>query len=128
MDEDDVNDLLQRCALLKHKFLGVFAANNFPQKLKPNSFLIVNAATAESFGTHWLVLRQKEEEDQLFFADPLVQSISSYKDVYQRIISLEEKAKIYQLLKDQPIQSQNSKLCGLFVFILLIIFLIHKKL
>ena len=114
MDEDDINDLIQRCALLKHKFLGVFAANNFPQKLKPNSFLVVNAATAESFGTHWLLLCQKEEEDQLFFADPLGQSISSYKDVYQRIISLEENAKIYQLLKDQPIQSKNSKLCGLF--------------
>ena len=128
MDEDDINDLIQRCALLKHKFLGVFAANNFPQKLKPNSFLIVNAATAESFGTHWLLLCQKEEEDQLFSADPLGQSISSYKDVYQRIISLEENAKIYQLLKDQPIQSKNSKLCGLFVFILLIIFLTHKKL
>ena len=52
MDEDDINDLIQRCALLKHKFQVVFAANNFPQKLKPNSFLIVNAGTAESFGTH----------------------------------------------------------------------------
>ena len=37
MDEDNINDLIQRCALLKHKFLGVFAANNFPQKLKPVS-------------------------------------------------------------------------------------------
>ena len=102
MDEDDINDLIQRCLLLKHKFLGVFSANNFPQKLKTNSFLIVNA---ESFGTHWLLLCQKK--DQLIFADPLGQSISSYKDVYQRIISVEEKAKIYQLLKDQPIQSKN---------------------
>ena len=33
MDEDDINDLIQRCALLKHKVLSVFAANNFPQKL-----------------------------------------------------------------------------------------------
>ena len=46
MDEDDINNLIQRCALLEHKVLSVFAANNFPQKLKPNSFLIVNAATA----------------------------------------------------------------------------------
>ena len=110
MDEDDINDLIQRCALLKHKFLGVFAANNFPQKLKPNSFLIVNAATAESFGTHWLLLCQKEEEeDQLIFGDPLGQSISSYKDVYRRIISLEENAKIHQLLKDQPFQRKKLK-------------------
>ena len=114
MDEDDINGLIQRCALLKHKFLVVFAANSFPQKLKPNSLLIVNAATADFFGTHWLLLCQKEEEDQLFFADPLGQSISSYKDVYQKIISLEENAKIYQFLKDQPIQSKNSKLWGLF--------------
>ena len=55
----------------KNKFLGVFAANIFPQMLKPNSFLIVNAATAEKFATHCLLLCQKEEEDQLFFADPL---------------------------------------------------------
>ena len=83
MDKDDINDLNQRCALLKHKFLGVFAANNFPQKLKPNSFLIVNAATAESFGTRWLLLCQKEE-DQLIFADPLGHSISSYKRCLQK--------------------------------------------
>ena len=71
MDEDVINDLIQRCALLKHTFLVVFAENNFRQKLKPNSFLIVNAATAEIFGTHWLLLCQKEEEDQLLFADSL---------------------------------------------------------
>ena len=126
MDEDGINDLIQRCALLKHKFLGVFAANNFPQKLKANSFLIVNAATAESFGTHWLLLCQKEG-DQLIFADPHGQSISSYKDVYRRIISLEENAKNYQLLEDQPIQSKNSKLCGLFcIYIAHYIFNSHK--
>ena len=93
MDKDDLNDLIQRCALLKHKILGAFAANSFPQKLQPNSFLIVNAATAESFVTHWLILCQKEEEDRFFFADHLGQSISSYKDVYQRIISLEKMQK-----------------------------------
>ena len=128
MGEDDINDLIQRCALLKHKFLGVFAAYNFPQKLKPNCFLIVNTATAENFDTQWLLLCQKEEEDQLFFADPLGQSISSYKDVYQKIISREENAKNYQLLKDQPIQSKNSKFCGLFcIYILLIIFFNSQK-
>ena len=81
MNEDDINDLIQGCALLKHNFLGVFAVNNLPQKLKPNSFLIVNAATAERFGNLWLLLCQQEEDDQLFFSNPLGQSISSYKDV-----------------------------------------------
>ena len=105
MDEDEINYLIQRCVLLKHKFLGVFAANNLSQKLKPNSSLIDNAATSERFGTHWLLMCQK---DTFFSVGPLGQSISSNEDVYQRIISL-EKSKIYQLLEDQPIQNKNSK-------------------
>ena len=32
MDEDYINDLIQKCRKLKYKFCGVFAANNFPQK------------------------------------------------------------------------------------------------
>ena len=31
MDEDDINDLIQKCRKLKYKFCGVFAANNSPQ-------------------------------------------------------------------------------------------------
>ena len=38
MNEDEVNDLIQRCKLLKYKFLGVFAANNLPKILQANSF------------------------------------------------------------------------------------------
>ena len=45
MDEDDINGLIQGCKTLKYKFHGVFAANNFPEKMNRNSFLIVNAAT-----------------------------------------------------------------------------------
>ena len=59
MDEDDINDLIQGCKTLKYKLHGVFAANNFPEKMNRNSFLIVNAATAENIGTHWLLLCRK---------------------------------------------------------------------
>ena len=38
MDEDHINGLIQRCQKLKHKFRGVFAADNFPSKLKSNTF------------------------------------------------------------------------------------------
>ena len=55
MDKDDNNDLIQGCKTLKYEFRGVFAANNFPEKMKRNSFPIVNAATAENIGTHWLL-------------------------------------------------------------------------
>ena len=112
MDEDDINDLIQGCKTLKYKFHGVFAASNFPEKMNRNSFLIVNAATAEKIGTHWLVLRRKN--NQLLFANPLGRPISSYKHLYQRIISVGNNHNIYQLLENQPIQNANSKLCGLF--------------
>ena len=37
-----------------------------------NSFLIINAATAENIGTQWLLLCRKN--NQLLFAEPLVSS------------------------------------------------------
>ena len=61
MDEDDINGLIQGCRTLKYKFHGVFAANNFPEEMNRNSFLIVNAATAEKIGSHWLLLCRKKQ-------------------------------------------------------------------
>ena len=55
MNEDEVNDLIQRCKLLKHKFPGVFAANNFPKVLQTISFIIVNASRSDYAGTRWLL-------------------------------------------------------------------------
>ena len=112
MDEDDINDLIQGCKTLEYKFLGVFAANNFPEIMNINSFLIVNAAFAENIGTHWLLLCRKN--NQLLYSDPLGQPISSYKHLYQRIISFGSNHNLHQLLENQSIQSANSKLCGLF--------------
>ena len=60
MDEDDINALIQRCQKLKHKFRDVFAADNFPSKLKSNTFLIVNASKSQSPGWHWLLICKKE--------------------------------------------------------------------
>ena len=112
MDEDDINDLIQGCKTLKYKFNGVFAANNFPEKMNRNIFLIVKAATAENIGTHWLLLCRKKQS--ILFADPLGQPLSSYKHLYQRILFVGSNHHIYQLLENQPIQIANSKLCGFF--------------
>ena len=112
MNEDEVNDLIQHCKLLKHKFLGVFAANNFPKVLQPNTFIIVNASASDYAGTHWLLLCIKNEN--LIFADPLGQPILFYKDVYRRLVSTQGDVQLCQVLENQPIQSQDSKLCGLF--------------
>ena len=125
MDEDDINDLIQGCKTLKYIFHGVFSANNFPEKMNRNSFLVVKAATAEIIGTHWLLLCRKN--NQILFADSLCQPISSYKHLYQRII-VGNKNNVYQLLENQPIQCANSKVFGLFAFILLILFSMLKNL
>ena len=109
-DEDDKNGLIQRCQKLKHKFHGVFAADNFPSKLKSNTFLIVNASKSQSPGTHWLLICKKNAH--LLFADPLERSLSSYKNIYQRLAK--NNVQFHLWLENQPIQCQNSELCGLF--------------
>ena len=126
MNEDEVSDLIQRCKLLKHKFLGVFEANNFLIILQPNSFIIVNASTSDKAGTHWLLLCVKNKN--LIFANPLGQPILFYKDVYRILVSTPGDVQLYQVLENQPIQSRDSKLCGIFVFILLILFSVFSPL
>ena len=55
------------------------------------------------------------------FADPLGQPLSSYKNIYQRLAK--NNVQFHQLLENQPIQGQNSELCGLFcIFIAHLIF------
>ena len=105
MDEDDINDLIQNCRKLQYKFRGVFAANNFPQNVRKNSFLIVNASPFNSPGTHW---RLCNRNNKIIFADPLGQSIGAYRDLFHRLS--DTNAQICQFLEHQPIQSQNSEL------------------
>ena len=121
MDEDNLNCLIQRCLELKYKFRGVYVVDNFPTNLTDNSFIIVNISTSASFGTHWILLCQKRQE--LFYSDPLGQTISSYKHLQCRIASNFNVNTVFELLRNQPIQKQNSILCGLFcIYIAHIIF------
>ena len=121
MDEDNLNSLIQRCSELKYKFRGVYAADNFPTNLTDNSFIIVNISTSASVGTHWILLCQKDQK--IIFADPLGQTLSSYKHLQSRIVSNFNVNTVYELLRNQPIQKQNSILCGLFcIYIAHIIF------
>ena len=113
MDEDETNSLIQACKLLKYKFSGVFAADNFPLKLSQNRFLIVNVSSSDSIGTHWTLLCRKN--GTYIFADPLGRKLTSYKCLYNRLASAAlDIQNVYELLRNQPIQTQNSILCGLF--------------
>ena len=113
MDEDEINNLVQACKLLKYEFRGVFAAVNFPVNLSYNSFIIVNVSTSQSIGPHWtLFCRRKGKYN---FADPLGQNLAPYKQLHNRLASSADNIKIlYESLRYQTFQKPNSLLCGLF--------------
>ena len=69
MDEDEINSLIQACKLLKYKYCGVIAADNFPLKLSQSRFIIVNVSSSDSIGTLWTLLCRKN--GNYIFADPL---------------------------------------------------------
>ena len=123
MDEDDINDLIQKCRKLKYKFLGVFAANNFLQKLHKNSFLILGVSPSNIPGTHWLLLCNRNNKKILWNPwDNLFSPIETY------IADSDTNAQICQFLKHEPIQCQNSDCADLLVFILRLIYLVKDKL
>ncbi len=59
MDELEIAMLIRKCKILKYKFKGVFAADNFPP-LSNNSFVIVNSSRANNIGTHWILFCKRE--------------------------------------------------------------------
>ena len=124
MDKDDINELIEKCRKLKYKFCGVFAANKIQQKLCKNSFLVVNDSLSNSPGTHWLLLCNRNIK--IIFVDHLGQSSFAYKDLYHRLS--DNNAQICQFLEHQPIQSQNSELCGIFLFFIKHVIFIEGKL
>ena len=85
MDEDQIYIQVQKCKHLKYKFRGVYAADNYPLGLPVNSFIIVNASRADSFGTHWVMLAKRYAYPVLYFADPLALPLTTYKDIFARL-------------------------------------------
>ena len=113
MDEDEINSLIQACKLLKYEYCGVFAADNFPLKLSKNRSIIMNVSSSDSIGTHWTLLYRKN--GNYIFADPLGQKLTSYKCLYNRLASAAlDIQNVYELLRNQPIQTEYFILCGLF--------------
>ena len=86
--------------------------------LKRNkNFMIVNASNLDQPGTHWLLFAQAG--GQIFFANPLGQRLHNYPYSYKQMrYSINDGN---QILMNKSIQSANLVLCGLYVFMLLII-------
>ena len=128
MDEDEINNLVQGFQRLKYKFHDVFAADNFPLHLSQNSFIIVNVSTSQSIGTPWILICRRNGD--YIFADTLGKKLTSYKHLHNRLVSSAGNIQtVYELLRNQPIQKKPKKYCVAYsVLILLIIFLVEKKL
>ena len=127
MDENEINNLVQRCKLLKHKFHGVFAADNFPLSLSQNSFIIVNVSTSQTIGTHWTLICRKN--GNYIFADPLGQNLTSYEHLHNRLASSASNIQtVFELLRNQKFKNQTQYCVAYFAFILLITFLMKKNL
>ena len=109
MDSFEIFTLVQKFHHLKHKFMGVFAADNF-LKLKPESFIIVNASESSESGTHWLLLCRRR--NKVHFADPLGYTLEYYQEVFKRVCRMF--SQINEVFKSQPIQPIDSVICGLY--------------
>jgi len=112
MDDRQIDALTKKCKLLRFRFMGVFAANNFPP-IKNNSFQIVNASISSSIGTHWLLFCCKRN-GQIIFADPLGLKMEVYSYIYRRSISLLYDNVTELLHASRPLQPIDSNACGLY--------------
>ena len=85
MDEDQIYIQVQKWKHFKYIFRGVYAADNYPLNIPVNSFIIVNASRADSFGTLWVMLAKRYAYPVLYFADPLALPLTAYKDIFARL-------------------------------------------
>ena len=108
MDEEQIAELVDKCQQLKFKFMGVYAADNFPT-MKDNSFQVVNASKSTSSGSHWLLFCRRGGE--IIFGDPLGFKMEVYDAVYRRVIKLYDN--VHELLHVQ-LQPLDSNACGLY--------------
>ena len=86
MDATAINNIVNKCALLKHKYVGSFPADNFPPLVFNNSFIIVNTDSLYKPGQHWILLARKG--NRIFFGDSLGNQISDYSLIYKRFMKL----------------------------------------
>lgn len=93
--------------LLPH-FLGVFAINNMPKRMKNRTFFVTNLSEADKPGTHWIAVI-KPEKGVLEIFD----SLSFRPHLILPYLKFQEKLTVES--NQTAVQSENSTLCGKFV-------------
>src|SRR6266478_6933865 len=56
MNESEIKFLLKSHSVTRDYFRGVYARNEIPDLLEPNSIYIINWSTRQQIGTHWILL------------------------------------------------------------------------
>ena len=119
MDNFEITYLVNKCFHLKHKFCGVFAADNFP-RLPENCFAVVNASISTSSGSHWLLICNYKKQCTLLIhlGKHWIATILYTLDC----CSSTSKKKSFSVSDCSQFRAQTPNCVDSFVFILLILF------
>ena len=109
IDEAYLRYCIRKCKHLKYKFVGVYAADNFPVTFEPDTFMIVNSDKSKDEGSHWVVVARRGND--YVFGAPLGLPIYRYKNISDRLAYAD--FGLTEII-DTPIQTLASTLCGFY--------------
>ena len=78
MDNKSLTQIINNISILKHKYLGAYAANQVPFFVQ-NSFAIINTDPSYLEGSHWILLAKNN--GKMYYADSLGQDLLMYRHI-----------------------------------------------
>jgi len=106
MNTQDIMIAIQKDSYANRHFIGVFARDQLPKKIKYPSSFIFNTDTSDKPGNHWLAIYYNKQKHVTFF-DSFGQK-PSYYNMYNYLKKTSKKI-IYNNL---CLQNLNSYYCG----------------
>ena len=100
MDNQSLQQIIERIPELKFKHIGSFPADFIPN-LPKFSFAIINTASSKEVGEHWILIARLNRS--YYYADSLARSVTHYKFL----------GKKYQKIIHRPLQKMQN-LCGFY--------------
>lgn len=82
MDLTALCKIIKNSKILRYKFMGVFAANQFPP-LRNNTFQIINTQESNKPGEHWIMMARRSG-NILYFGDSLGKDLVSYRPIFNQ--------------------------------------------
>ena len=103
MDNQSLQQIIERIPELKFKYIGSFPADFIPNLTK-FSFAIINTASSTEVGEHWILIARLNRN--YYFADSLIRSVTHYKFL----------GKKHQKILPRPLQKMQN-LCGFYAIL-----------